>query len=211
MSFWWHAAADRSRICGHFNDERVARAIAASAIPVISGVGHETDFTIADFVSDLRAPTPTAAAELATPNRADLLISLQDLLNRNRRSLETILNNNRWVVNHAENRLHLVSPRTRIRTDRQLLDDLMRRAGSASRHRLKLHSSAITSLQQRLAALNPLAVLQRGYAVVTASDGSTIRSVQQVQPGAGLQVRVSDGSFAARVEPQAGQPSEMGH
>ncbi len=194
-----------------FNDERVARAIAASAIPVISGVGHETDFTIADFVSDLRAPTPTAAAELATPNRADLLISLQDLLNRNRRSLETILNNNRWVVNHAENRLHLVSPRTRIRTDRQRLDDLMRRAGSASRHRLKLYGSAITSLQQRLAALNPLAVLQRGYAVVTASDGSTVRSVQQVQPGAGLQVRVSDGSFAARVEPQAGQPSEMGH
>lgn len=185
-----------------FNDERVARAIADSAIPVISGVGHETDFTIADFVSDLRAPTPTAAAELATPNRVDLLVSLQDLLSRSRRALQISLNNARWVLNHTENQLHLYSPQTRIRSDRQRLDELERRAISAIRYRNKLQISEINGLQQRLAALNPLAVLGRGYAVVTDSDGQAVRSIQQVHPGDQVQVQVSDGAFDARVEKQ---------
>jgi exodeoxyribonuclease VII large subunit len=185
-----------------FNDERVARAIAESAVPVISGVGHETDFTIADFVSDLRAPTPTAAAELATPNRIDLLVSLQDLLARNGRALQTRLINARWVLNQTENQLHLHSPQTRIRSDRQRLDELDRRAISAIRYRLKLQISEISGLQQRLAALNPLAVLARGYAVVTGSDGQAVRSTQQVHPGDQVQVRVSDGTFDARVEKQ---------
>jgi exodeoxyribonuclease VII large subunit len=183
-----------------FNDERVARAIADSAIPVISGVGHETDFTIADFVSDLRAPTPTAAAELATPNRVDLLVSLQDLLARSGRALQISLNNARWVLNHTENQLHLYSPQTRIRSDRQRLDELERRAISAIRYRNKLQISEINGLQQRLAALNPLAVLGRGYAVVMDSDGQAVRSIQQVHPGDQVQVQVSDGAFDARVE-----------
>jgi exodeoxyribonuclease VII large subunit len=183
-----------------FNDERVARAIADSAIPVISGVGHETDFTIADFVSDLRAPTPTAAAELATPNRVDLLVSLQDLLARSGRALQISLNNARWVLHHTENQLHLYSPQTRIRSDRQRLDELERRAISAIRYRNKLQISEINGLQQRLAALNPLAVLGRGYAVVMDSDGQAVRSIQQVHPGDQVQVQVSDGAFDARVE-----------
>ena len=183
-----------------FNDENVARAIAGSAIPVISGVGHETDFTIADFVSDLRAPTPTAAAELATPNRADLLASLEDWLSRSERALDAWLNNTRWTLSHAENRLHLYSPQTRIRSDRQRLDELERRAGSAIQHQLTLQSREISGIQQRLAALNPQAVLARGYAVITLSDGHTLRSVKQAQSGMPLQVRVTDGSFTARVE-----------
>jgi len=186
-----------------FNDERVARAIAGSNIPVISGVGHETDFTIADFVSDLRAPTPTAAAELATPNRADLLAAQQDLTARSERALETRLNNARWVLNHSENRLHLYSPQTRIRTDRQRLDELLRRTDSVTKHRLRLQRSEINGIQQRLAALNPYAVLARGYAVVTTVTGDSVRSIRQVQSGDPLQVRVLDGSFPARVEDQA--------
>jgi exodeoxyribonuclease VII large subunit len=183
-----------------FNDERVARAIADSAIPVISGVGHETDFTIADFVSDLRAPTPTAAAELATPNRVDLVVSLQDMLARSGRALQTRLNNARWGLNHAENQLHLYSPQTRIRTDRQRLDELERRAIAAIRYRHKLQISEISGLTNRLAALNPQAVLGRGYAIVTTAEGQTVRSIQQVHPADQVQVRVSDGSFEARVE-----------
>ncbi len=188
-----------------FNDERVARAIAESTIPIISGVGHETDFTIADFVSDLRAPTPTAAAELATPNRVDLLVSLQDLLARSGRALQTRLTNARWVINHTESQLHLYSPQTRIRSGRQRLDELDRRAIAAIRYRHKLQISEISGLQNRLAALNPMAVLGRGYAVVTGMEGQTVRSIQQVRPGDQVRVRVSDGAFEARVEKQPEQ------
>ena len=94
-----------------FNDEGVARAIAASTAPVISGVGHETDFTIADFVSDLRAPTPTAAAELSTPDRADLLASLDDMSQRMARAMQSCLNSQRWKLNRIESRLALRSPK----------------------------------------------------------------------------------------------------
>lgn len=191
-----------------FNDERVARAIADSVIPVISGVGHETDFTIADFVSDLRAPTPTAAAELATPNRGDLLVSLQDMLARSERALQTRLTNARWILSHTENQLHLYSPQTRIRSDRQRLDEIERRAVSAIHYRQKLHSNQISGLQKRLAALSPLAVLRRGYAVVTGMEGQNIRSLQQVHSGDQIQVQVSDGVFQARVEAPPEQRQE---
>ena len=121
-----------------FNDERVARAIAASAAPVISGVGHETDFTIADFAADLRAPTPTAAAELATPNRADLIPLLADLRGRLGRALLAELDVRRSELAGAKNSLSLHSPRNTIRNDRQRLDDLTRRAGAAASHALAL-------------------------------------------------------------------------
>ena len=183
-----------------FNDERVARAIAASEIPVISGVGHETDFTIADFVADLRAPTPTAAAELATPDRTDLLAALNDQNQRLARATFGQTAAKRWHLSELQNRLQRHTPLNRIQNDRQRIDEFSRRTGMALAHRMKLEKSQLTGLQRRLEALNPLAILQRGYAVVTQSDGSVVRNVAQVQTGDALDIRVSDGAFKVRVE-----------
>jgi exodeoxyribonuclease VII large subunit len=183
-----------------FNDEGVARAMAASTAPVISGVGHETDFTIADFVSDLRAPTPTAAAELSTPDRADLLASLDDMSQRIARAMQSILNSQRWNLNRIESRLALRSPQTRIHSGRQRLDDLARRVEAAFAHRLQVQRIHLTGLDARLAALNPQSVLRRGYALVSLPDGRRVRSTRQVKPGDDLSIRVSDGQFAAQVQ-----------
>jgi len=185
-----------------FNDERVARAIAASAAPVISGVGHETDFTIADFVADLRAPTPTAAAELATPHQDDLRALCADLLQRLERSGQTLLAACRWQLTNLHNRLHLRSPQARLRNDLQRLDDLSRRSSLALRHKYQLKRTQLTALEQRLAALNPLAILGRGFAVVSHLDGRLVRSVEHTHPGDRLNVRVSDGTFGVEVNPR---------
>ena len=182
-----------------FNDEGVARAVAASAAPVVSGVGHETDFTIADFTADLRAPTPTAAAELATPdqtelreeltrNRLDLVQWLQSALGGFGRSLEA-----------AEQRLAMNSPLQRVRRDRQRLDDHARRTERAVRHRADLLKAGLDGLGQRLAALSPQGVLGRGYAFVSQADGTAVRSAAQVKTGDPLDVRVADGEFGVEV------------
>jgi exodeoxyribonuclease VII large subunit len=187
-----------------FNDERVVRAIVASQSPVITGVGHETDFTIADFAADLRAPTPTAAAELATPNRDDLLASLAAQTEQLDRTIRAILSSQRWELSSLQNRLQLRSPQARLDTDRQRLDDLARRAEMGILHSLQLRHTRLAGLDQRLAALSPLAVLGRGYAVVSHADGRVIRSVQQVQPQDALKIRLSDGQFNARAAENEG-------
>ena len=182
-----------------FNDERVARAIIESKAPVITGIGHETDFTIADFVSDLRAPTPTAAAELSTPNRYDLQSAILDAEQRLERTLQSSVDNQRWTVGKLGERLRLQSPRWRILSSRQQLDELLRRASLAVRHFLTLQQARSNSLEQRLSVLSPTSILDRGYAVVSHTDGRPVRSVAQVASGDALKVRVSDGEFPARV------------
>lgn len=182
-----------------FNDERVARAIAASQAPVITGVGHETDFTIADFVSDLRAPTPTAAAEVATPERGDLLERVVTARQRMDRAVQAALNSQRWGWGRLEARLRSQSPQGQVQTDRQRLDELARRLGVAVSHRQQLRRARLTSVGQRLSILNPAAVLGRGYAIVRRSDGRLVHSVRAVAPGDALQVSLRDGSFDATV------------
>ncbi|MCB9135662.1 MAG: exodeoxyribonuclease VII large subunit [Anaerolineales bacterium] len=183
-----------------FNDEFVVRAVATSPIPVISGVGHETDFTLTDFAADLRAPTPTAAAELATPNQTDLRAALTDLRRElTETTLETV-NTRRWNLSDAQNRLLRQAPRARILNDRQRLDDLTRRAETALNHRQQLHRTRLDGLTQKLTALNPLAILERGYAVVTQADGQVVRRVSQVSPGDPLTLRLADGTLPARAE-----------
>ena len=182
-----------------FNDERVARAIAASAAPVISGVGHETDFTIADFVADLRAPTPTAAAELATPDRNDLRAALNDQNQRLERAALGQIAAQRWQLNEFQNRLLHQNPLARIRNDRQRLDELTHRTGVALSHQMKLERSQLFGLVRRLEALSPLAILQRGYAVVSTADGSIVHSAGQVNPGDRLDIRVHEGQFPVEV------------
>lgn len=183
-----------------FNDELVARAIADSQAPVITGVGHETDFTIADFVSDLRAPTPTAAAELATPIKVDLEQKLIEMEMRLGKASLMQVSTLRWELSDIKNQLTLHSPRSRLLSDRQRLDELLHTASKALVHRLRLEHTRVDSLSQRLVALSPQAVLERGYAILTAASGELVRSVKQVSPDERLNARVRDGDFNVRVE-----------
>jgi exodeoxyribonuclease VII large subunit len=182
-----------------FNDEGVAQAIADSQAPVITGIGHETDFTIADFVADLRAPTPTAAAELATPDQEELRTSMTDL----RRDLSISMTNTlfemgkRLEVNY--DRLLFRTPLSRVQRDQQRLDDLIHRAAMASTHAIDLYRTRLAGLSLQLQSLDPRAILQRGYSIVTQPDGSLVSSVKQVQGGDNLRVQVSDGDFPVQV------------
>ena len=179
-----------------FNDERVARAIVASQAPVISGVGHETDFTIADFAADLRAPTPTAAAELATPDQVDLRTVLDEKVTLLARELDRFITDFRWQLKDQVNRLHRFSPLHQIQNNRQRLDGTVNRSALAMDHSMHLRRILGESLQTRLASLNPQAVLNRGFAIVTFQENKTVvSSVSQVTPGDELNVRVKDGEF----------------
>lgn len=182
-----------------FNDEAVARAIATSEVPVISGVGHETDFTIADFVADLRAPTPTAAAELATPDRDELMTALNEQYPRLVRAALGQFAAKRYDLKELQSLLQSYTPLTRILNDRQRLDELIHRTERALGGQLQLQGSQLSGLHHRLEALNPLAILKRGYAMVSGPEGDIIRSTEQVHDGDQVNVRVSDGDFSAKV------------
>lgn len=182
-----------------FNDERVARAIAASAVPVITGVGHETDFTIADFAADLRAPTPTGAATVATPDSRELAAGVAGLAESTVRWMTRRLADERVRVASLAQRLTRLSPAERLAADRQRVDDLARRANRALAAQLRHERERLRGQQLRLAALDPHGVLARGYAIVQTTGGAVVRSVGQVTPGDRLTVRVADGAFGATV------------
>ncbi len=178
-----------------FNDERVVRAVADSKVPIICGVGHETDFTLSDFAADLRAPTPTAAAELATP--ITILDLGNDLLSARARITDLIWNllaEQKAVISSVISRLKYVSPERRIRSEYQHLDELSRRASSALNHRIQLQISNVDGISKRLQSLNPEGVLSRGYAIITRKDDGTVVS-KVLQARGEMKVRVSDGEF----------------
>ncbi len=183
-----------------FNDEAVARAVAACRHPVISGVGHETDFTIADFVADLRAPTPSAAAELAVPDQADLRQRIGAWQGRLQAAIGQHLTEARRALDRQQQALQRLSPRARLDAHRQQVDELTRRLEQAWDHHLALRRSALAGWEARLASLSPLATLERGYALVRRrEDGALVRSVEQVQPGDALTLRLHDGELGAIV------------
>jgi exodeoxyribonuclease VII large subunit len=184
-----------------FNDERVVRAVAVSHAPVISGVGHETDFTLTDFAADLRAPTPTAAAELATPTTLfDLASAMSDLGQRADMAITNLLERGHVELSNIESRLRFYSPARKLQSERQRVDEWSRRLESAQTYRLALEAEKVAGLGKRLVALSPFEVLARGYAVVTRqADGSLIRSVGQATVNEQIQIRVSDGQFDAAI------------
>ena len=187
-----------------FNNEEVVRAVASSSIPVITGIGHETDVILADFAADFRAPTPSAAAEVATPDRAilreDIAFRRSDLnqlfggyLHQLRQSLEL------WTA-----RLRLTSPRAQIASKHQKLDEFVARTETAIQHKMVLSSATLSSLEKNLHAMGPSTILSRGYAVVTRTvNGQAVRSVSDVNPGDSLQIRVQDGTFEAETKDQS--------
>jgi exodeoxyribonuclease VII large subunit len=187
-----------------FNDERVVRAVAGSQVPIICGVGHETDFTLSDFAADMRAPTPTAAAELATQiTIADLGEDLQAFESQLSTLMLSVMNEQRNGLVGLRDGLRFLSPSRRIQSDRQHLDELARRSHAGGIHRLSLEASRLDGLDNRLEALNPVHILARGYAVVTRlSDGSLIKKVKQARDE--VRIRVSDGEFDAKVLDRGG-------
>ena len=228
-----------------FNEEVVARAIAASAVPVVSAVGHQTDYTIADFVADLRAPTPSAAAELVVPEAEAILRKLVDSegrlaravqarlarlrarvlesgLHRAARNVEHRLGQHGQRLDEALQRLH-EAERTRLsvtrsrleKTERRLagmdlrvnlarqshrLAELAQRLFPAMRRLLERRSHSLESLDVRLRGLSPVAILERGYAIVQDADGVAIRGTGQVEIGDPLSVRLHKGRLGVRVE-----------
>lgn len=178
-----------------FNDERVVRAVAASQTPVISGVGHETDFTLCDFAADLRAPTPTAAAELATQTTLDdLRFDLSSYQSRLTDLTSSLLADHRALISSLMSRLRYVSPERRIQSEIQSLDEFSRRTTAALAHRIQLQFARVDGMWKRLQALNPEGILSRGYAIITRkADGVVVSKVSRAQGE--LNVRVSDGEF----------------
>jgi exodeoxyribonuclease VII large subunit len=182
-----------------FNDERVARAIYASPAPVVSAVGHETDVTIADLVADLRAPTPSAAAELAVPDRLALLAETAALRDRLRSLLAERLTVGRDDLDAAGRRLLRRSPQRRLSERRQRLDEMTEDLTARLDRRFQRHQATVAALAGQLRALDPRAVLGRGYAVVTLADtNAVVDRAGVVTAGARLRVRVRDGEFGAR-------------
>lgn len=178
-----------------FNDERVVRAVANSKAPVISGVGHETDFTLCDFSADLRAPTPTAAAELATP--ITILDLSSELLSARARLIDLTLNllaEQKAVISSMSARLKYVSPERQLQSEYQHLDEFSRRAYSALTHRIQLQTSNVDGISKRLQSLNPQGILSRGYAIITRKDDGAVVSKTSQAHGE-MKVRVSDGEF----------------
>ncbi len=183
-----------------FNNEDVVRAIANSNIPVICGVGHETDYTLSDFTADLRAPTPTAAAELATPDKIDILHTLklyrsdlhqftQEKLSAQDHQLQSICTN-----------LDYLSPSNIIRQDLQALDEIENRMSRKVFHKFEILKVNFSGVEKQLIALNPNAVLKRGYAVVTGESGDVVKSVNDISDNEKIEISVIDGTFDAVVK-----------
>jgi exodeoxyribonuclease VII large subunit len=188
-----------------FNEEIVARAIFGSEIPVVSGVGHETDVTITDLVADVRAPTPSAAAEIVVPDRRELAAAVAGFANRlsDRASRQTT--DHRMRLEQAVDRLAFLAPETRHPGQR--VDELLRAAGQALGQSLAIHRERLRSLELQLSALDPSAILSRGYAVVRRENGSIISSVTDLAPGDSFELALMNGEVSAEaieVRPRRG-------
>ncbi len=180
-----------------FNEEVVARAIRASAIPVVVGVGHETDVTIADFAADWRAPTPTAAAEMVSPSREELLLRVAELAQRATREALRRIENAMQLVDALSRRL--VHPRERLRTSQQLLEQLAARLSSAVAHRLDNFAAQLAALKAGLTGLNPSAVLERGYSLTRNAAGEVVVDAARVAEGDRLTTTLAKGWIESEV------------
>jgi len=183
-----------------FNEEEVARAIYASRLPVISGVGHETDFTISDFVADLRAPTPSAAAELATANREEILNRLNNLSQRLVNSSGTKLRELRNNLKGVSERRIFASPEELFRDYEQELDSIETKLNHQIERKYNDWENKYQLFYQRLNNLSPLKTLDRGYTILQDQNKKTISSIRQTAAGDQLRARLSDGLLELEVK-----------
>ena len=182
-----------------FNDENVARTIYHSAIPVISAVGHEPDVTIADFVADLRAATPSNAAELAVPDQNEVAVWLRQMEGRLAQAMGRKLERARKDLDRAARCRALQDPMNYVDDKRMVLDYQREKLAAGLNAALNRERQRFGQLASKLDALSPLKVLGRGYAIPRKGDGGVVRSVSDVTPGDGLKLRVADGEISCQV------------
>ncbi len=183
-----------------FNEEMVARAIFASQIPVISAVGHEPDVTIADYVSDLRAATPSNAAELAVPDQQELARHIHQRKLRLQRAMQYQLGEYRRSLERAQRSPWMQAPLPILQESRHLLDYQQQKLARGLETSLAKQKKQLGALAASLDALSPLKVLGRGYSITQGADGSVKRSVLQVEEDEAIQIRLCDGKLFCRVE-----------
>ena len=186
-----------------FNDERVARAIFASGIPVISAVGHEPDVTIADFVADVRAATPSNGAEIAVPEQSDIRSQLLSLANRLEQTERKHLDTLSARLKELSSRPVMQSPTGFLQNRRLDIDRLSERLNAAEKHLLLTKRQAYARLVSSLEAMSPLKVLARGFSVATDKTGRIIRNADAVAPGDSVHIRLEHGALDCRVERQS--------
>ncbi len=186
-----------------FNEENVARAIFASEIPVISAVGHETDFTIADFVADLRAATPSAAAELATEPLQPKIDVLQKMITRLQRDMQAIWTSNDRRLLFLLKHPVLAKPLERIDTAKQQVIQKQTDLTKQMQQKLLYQKNRLQQLSQRLEAVSPYAVMGRGYAMVTTASDDMLTSITQAKIGDMVTVYLQDGSLQAQIKQKA--------
>ncbi|MDI6792137.1 MAG: exodeoxyribonuclease VII large subunit [bacterium] len=183
-----------------FNDEKVARAIYASNIPIISGIGHEIDFTIADLAADLRAPTPSAAAEMVIAGKEELKNQVESLSRRLRAGIKGLMRENEARLSRCLTSPALVRPSDRINQYQQRLDDLERYLVRFSQHQLSIFQNSLKGLEDRLEALSPMTTLERGYSITFRLDNKeVVRYPAQVEAGDRIGIRVRHGDIGAVV------------
>ena len=184
-----------------FNDEELARTAADFALPLISAIGHETDFSILDFVADKRAPTPSAAAEMVAPDVRELLGYLGGLQLRAASGIGSELRLARSRVDLLEQKLAFASPAKRLELERERINSLGKRAQEAGKARVKIEAQRLAGLSAQLRALDPKRVLERGYAMLSdAQSGAIISALQQVREGQTLVVTLQKGTFQVAVQ-----------
>lgn len=182
-----------------FNTEVVARAISASVIPVISAVGHETDVTISDYVADLRAPTPSAAAELAVPILQDLKFQIIQLRARLQSDMGMVIERKRQSLEGIANKGPLKDPFWRIDQNRQRIDTVQVRLQESMTRFVADKNGILTLLAAKLDLLSPLAILGRGYSLTYDADGKLLRSAQKVEVDEQIRIRLGEGSLYCQV------------
>ena len=182
-----------------FNEEVVARAIYDSRIPIVSAVGHEIDFTISDFVADLRAPTPSAAAELVVPSQIELNEKFNNVYRMLYRQAMQVIERGRMRVERCSDRPVFKNPVSKINDERQYLDSLSHMFETACKAALRTKRQELAEAAAKLNGLSPLGTLGRGYSLTKDDSGRVVRSVSQVNSGDMINVTVADGGFSARV------------
>jgi exodeoxyribonuclease VII large subunit len=183
-----------------FNEEAVARAIAESTAPVISSVGHETDFTIADFVADLRAPTPSAAAELAVPEYSVIIDTINSYKERLKNGLVNQINRKRERLNGLAGRIESNKPMQKVNQYRQQTDLFMKYINDKMAQMLENKKERISFIIQKLNLLNPLITIERGYSAVKSADKRFIKSIEEVKENDNIEVIMKDGSLRCQVK-----------
>ncbi|TQD25238.1 exodeoxyribonuclease VII large subunit [Methanolobus vulcani] len=183
-----------------FNEEVVARAIFDSKIPVISAVGHETDYTISDFVADVRAPTPSAAAEIAVPEKTGLIKHLESMLSRMQQAAIHIIADRRHHIEYLYSRIEPERFAEIVRRDMQRVDELSSRMEMAFGRTMESRQASLSGLAGRLNAVSPLNTLERGYSIALKSeDHAVIRSVDNVKTDDSVDIRLIDGTLECKV------------